>query len=129
MQQIILIVHLVLAGFLVLLILLQQGKGADAGAAFGAGASGTVFGSRGTGNFLSRTTAILALLFFCSSSYLAYFAARGVTNKSIVETFSEEQAEIPSLSPSVDAPVAPVNKEVPALPDQVNPEPTDEGGN
>ena len=103
MQQIILVIHLVLAFFLVLLILLQQGKGADAGAAFGAGASGTVFGSRGTGNFLSRSTAILAVLFFCSSSYLAYFAARGITNKSIVETLSGEQTEIPSLSPALDA--------------------------
>ncbi len=127
MQQIILIVHLILAFFLVLMILLQQGKGADAGAAFGAGASGTVFGSRGTGNFLSRTTAILAVLFFCSSSYLAYFAARGVANKSIVEQLSGEQTEIPSLSPPSDAPVLPTNEEVPTLP-QVEPDTTDEEG-
>ena len=129
MQQIILIIHLVLAFFLVLMILLQQGKGADAGAAFGAGASGTVFGSRGTGNFLSRTTAILAVLFFCTSSYLAYFAARGVTNKSIVETLAGDETELPSLSPTSDTPIAPTNDELPALPEDVEPETTDEGGN
>ncbi len=129
MQQIILIIHLVLAFFLVLMILLQQGKGADAGAAFGAGASGTVFGSRGTGNFLSRTTAILALLFFCTSSYLAYFAARGITSKSIVETLAGEEAEIPSLSPAVDTPVVPTNDEVPSLPEETTPETGDDEGN
>ncbi len=128
MQQIILIIHLVLAFFLVLMILLQQGKGADAGAAFGAGASGTVFGSRGTGNFLSRTTAVLAVLFFCTSSYLAYFAARGVASKSIVETLAGEQAEIPSLSPTGDTPVAPGSEELPALPEEVEPPTIDNEG-
>lgn len=60
MQVAILMVHVVIAVALVVLILLQQGKGAEAGAAFGGGASQTVFGSRGSGNFLSRTTGILA---------------------------------------------------------------------
>ena len=65
MQVAILMVHVVIAVALVVLILLQQGKGAEAGAAFGGGASQTVFGSRGSGNFLSRTTGILAAGFFC----------------------------------------------------------------
>jgi len=63
-------VHVVIAIALVVLILLQQGKGADAGAAFGGGASQTVFGSRGSGNFLSRFTAILAAGFFVTSMAL-----------------------------------------------------------
>ena len=71
MQVAILMVHVVIAVALVVLILLQQGKGAEAGAAFGGGASQTVFGSRGSGNFLSRTTGILAAGFFVTSMALA----------------------------------------------------------
>jgi preprotein translocase subunit SecG len=129
MQSIILTIHLLLALVLVVTILIQHGKGADAGAAFGAGASGTVFGSRGTGNFLSRTTAVLAVLFFCTSSYLAYFAARDDAKKSIVETLAGEQAEIPSLSPAGDAPVAPTSEELPALPEEAEPQASDDEGN
>lgn len=76
MQLILTVVHLLLAIGLVALILIQHGKGADAGAAFGSGASATVFGSRGSGSFLSRSTAILATLFFLTSMALAYFAAQ-----------------------------------------------------
>lgn len=74
MQTILTVVHLFLAIGLVGLVLMQHGKGADAGAAFGSGASGTVFGARGAANFLSRTTAILAMLFFITSVALGYFA-------------------------------------------------------
>jgi preprotein translocase subunit SecG len=76
MQLILTILHLVLAIGLIALVLLQHGKGADAGAAFGSGASSTVFGAQGAGSFLSRSTAILATLFFLTSIALAYFAAR-----------------------------------------------------
>jgi len=68
--------HLFLAIGLVGLVLIQHGKGADAGAAFGSGASATVFGARGSGNFLSRSTAVLAALFFLTSMALAYFASQ-----------------------------------------------------
>ena len=74
MESIILIVHVLLALAVIGLVLLQQGKGADAGASFGAGASQTVFGSQGSGNFLTRTTAILATLFFITSFALAVYA-------------------------------------------------------
>jgi|WetSurMetagenome_2_1015567.scaffolds.fasta_scaffold01617_9 preprotein translocase subunit SecG len=67
------VIHVLAALGLIGLVLLQHGKGADAGAAFGSGASSTVFGSRGAGSFLSRTTAILAATFFCTSLVLAYF--------------------------------------------------------
>jgi len=76
MQAILTVVHLLLALGLIGLVLLQHGKGADAGAAFGSGASATVFGARGSGSFLTRSTAILATAFFLTSMVLAYFAAR-----------------------------------------------------
>ena len=74
MQSVLVVVHLFLAIGLVGLILIQHGKGADMGAAFGSGASASVFGARGASNFLSRTTGILAALFFVTSLALAYFA-------------------------------------------------------
>ncbi|WP_136249086.1 preprotein translocase subunit SecG [Halomonas borealis] len=76
MQVAILMIHVAIAIALVVLILLQQGKGADAGASFGGGASQTVFGASGSGNFLSRATGLLAAAFFVTSLTLAYFASR-----------------------------------------------------
>jgi preprotein translocase subunit SecG len=63
-ERIILMGHLAIAALIIALVLLQRGKGAEAGTGFGAGASGTVFGSRGSSNFFSRSTAVLAFLFF-----------------------------------------------------------------
>lgn len=74
METLIVIAHVIIAVALVGLVLIQQGKGADAGAAFGGGASQTVFGSQGSGNFLTRVTSILALVFFLTSFSLAIFA-------------------------------------------------------
>ncbi len=74
-QTLLVAVHLVVAAALVGFILLQHGKGADMGAAFGSGASGSLFGAAGSANFLSRTTAILATAFFLSSLGLTYFGA------------------------------------------------------
>jgi preprotein translocase subunit SecG len=76
MQLFLTILHLLLALGLIGLILIQHGKGADAGAAFGSGASATVFGARGSGSFLTRVTAIMATLFFLTSMALAYYAAQ-----------------------------------------------------
>ena len=73
--QIILVVHVLLALGLVGLILIQHGKGADAGAAFGSGAAGSVFGARGAHSFLYKLTAVLAIGFFVTSISLAYFAS------------------------------------------------------
>ena len=64
--------HVIIAVLIIALILIQKGKGADMGSAFGAGASGTIFGAKGSANFLSRTTAILATIFFITSLTLAY---------------------------------------------------------
>jgi len=74
MEKVVLVVHLLTAFAIIGMILLQQGKGADAGASFGAGASQTLFGSGGTWNFFSKTTAILATLFFATSFGLAVIA-------------------------------------------------------
>lgn len=76
MQLLLTVLHLGLAVALVGLILIQHGRGADAGAAFGSGASATVFGAQGSGSFLTRSTAILAAMFFLTSIALAYFAAQ-----------------------------------------------------
>jgi preprotein translocase subunit SecG len=71
---VVLIVHVLTALAIIGLVLLQHGKGADVGAAFGSGASGSLFGATGSANFLSRTTAVLAVVFFLSSLGLAYIA-------------------------------------------------------
>ena len=79
MQSGVLIGHTLVAVLIIVLVLLQRGKGADAGAAFGAGASGTVFGARGSSNFFSRATAVLATVFFASSLTLAYMSSQRST--------------------------------------------------
>lgn len=73
METLVWIVHIVVALAVIVLVLLQQGKGADMGAAFGSGSAGSLFGSSGSANFLSRSTAVLATLFFLTSLGLAYF--------------------------------------------------------
>jgi len=101
------IVHLFLAVGIIGLVLIQRGKGADAGAGFGAGASGTVFGARGSANFLSRTTAIFAGLFFVTSLTLAYFSNRGPVAADI--SVIDKDVATSSSSSSVVAPVLPTS--------------------
>ena len=92
-----LVVHVLVAVALVGLILLQHGKGADAGAAFGSGASSTVFGSSGSSNFLSKTTAVLAALFFVLSMTLGYMAANRSQPTSIADGIESNTTQ--SLDP------------------------------
>ena len=96
MEQIILVVHVLAALAIIGLILVQQGKGADMGASFGAGASQTLFGSDGSGNVLTRATAILATLFFVTSLSLAYVAKqRSVVGEDIIDVpVLEESREV-----------------------------------
>ncbi len=112
MESIVLIVHVVLAVALVALVLLQQGKGAEAGAAFGSGASQTMFGSQGTGSFLGRVTAIIAAGIFATSFGLAVFAkqkAESIADQGIPTAVVQESrqgvVEAPVLdeSPTLDA--------------------------
>jgi len=93
LNNILLVFHVMIAVAIVGLILIQQGKGADAGAAFGSGASGTVFGSRGSASFLSRATAVLATLFFITSLSLAYLASSGAKSGSVVDNVKTEQTQ------------------------------------
>jgi preprotein translocase subunit SecG len=90
-----LVFHMLFAIGIVGLVLVQRGKGADAGAGFGAGASGTVFGARGSGSFLSRATAILATLFFATSLGLAYIGSRPATQSSVMDTMPAAKVEVP----------------------------------
>ena len=109
MEQIILIFHFVVAIGLIALILLQQGKGAEAGASFGSGASQTVFGSGGGWNFFSKMTAILSTIFFVTSVSLALVAK----NKTVVDedllpelltipTEAVRETDIPALKTARD---------------------------
>ena len=75
MHTLVMVLHILAGLSIVVLVLLQHGKGADMGAAFGSGSAGSLFGSAGAANFLSRTTAILAAVFFASSLALTYFSA------------------------------------------------------
>ncbi len=103
LQTVVLIAHTVIALAIIALVLLQRGKGADAGAAFGAGASGTVFGARGSASFFSRTTAVLATAFFISSLALAYMSSqRATAPESLLQNApAVEQEEVEAL-PEVD---------------------------
>jgi len=95
--------HVLIAAAIVGLVLLQRGKGADAGAGFGAGASGTVFGARGSASFLSRMTATLAALFFASSLTLAYLGGRRPeAPKSVIDRVTVPQTQ--TQAPPVNAP-------------------------
>lgn len=97
MEKIILAVHVLTALAIIALILLQQGKGAEAGASFGAGASQTVFGSAGGGNFFTRATALLAAVFFVTSFGLAVVAKQQATS-GLVDGIPvvDEAADIPA---------------------------------
>ena len=92
-NSLLLVFHVITAILIVVLILLQKGKGADMGSAFGAGASGTVFGSKGSANFLSRTTAVLATVFFITSLTLAYLNKGTVQTNSILDSVNTIETE------------------------------------
>jgi preprotein translocase subunit SecG len=115
----ILAVHVLLALMIIGLVLLQRGKGAEAGAGFGSGASGTVFGARGTSTLFSKLTAVFAALFFVTSLSLAYLGTRGGTAPtSVLERAAQAATSAPAATtapqpapaPAAPAPAAPVNK-------------------
>jgi len=128
-QTTLLISHTLIALIIIVLVLMQRGKGADAGAAFGSGASGTVFGSRGTSSFFSRATAILATVFFATSLSLAYMSSQrseGPTSlledAPVLEVEEATPAEtnddsaLPELPASTDEPADADADNLPALP-------------
>ena len=103
LETVIIIVHLVVAIGVVGFVLIQQGKGADAGASFGGGGAATVFGASGSGNFLTRLTAVLTALFFITSLSLAVFAKKQTTDAyslKSVQTTSSAPAQSTETSPA-----------------------------
>lgn len=123
METIVLIIHVLLAAAVIALILLQQGKGAEAGASFGAGASQTVFGSSGSGNFLSRMTGVVAAGIFATSFVLAVYAKNkaesigdaGIPAAEVIESkaaeVAPEQPRLPALEEA--KPAAPADADIP----------------
>jgi len=103
-ETIILLVHVLVAAGLCLFVLLQHGKGADMGAAFGSGASGSLFGASGSANFLSRTTAVLATVFFLTSLGLTWFYGHKPRAVSVMDTHQVEQPAVPAAPPAGSAP-------------------------
>ncbi len=96
--SLVLTVHILVALSIIGLVLMQHGKGADMGAAFGSGASGSLFGATGSANFLSRTTGILAAVFFLTSLTLAYVASSKVktTGSVMQETVQSQTVPVPA---------------------------------
>ncbi len=122
LQTALLIMHIVVAVAICAFVLLQHGKGADMGAAFGSGSSGSLFGSAGSANFLSRTTAVLAAVFFASSLGLTWFAtsqgpSSGVMQQGVMEKMAPKVSDVPAAPGAlpVPAPAADPSK-VPAPP-------------
>jgi preprotein translocase subunit SecG len=118
----ILAVHVLLAFMIVLLVLLQRGKGAEAGAGFGSGASGTVFGARGTSTLFSRLTAVFAALFFATSLTLAYVGVRPSSEPTTVLERAAAAAAAPAPATTVTPAPAPVSQS-PAAPPASTPTP------
>jgi preprotein translocase subunit SecG len=128
LYQVIIVFHILLGLSIIGLVLMQQGKGADAGAAFGSGSSGSVFGAQGSASFLSRTTAVFATLFFLTSLGLAVYSGFHTKKADLIDAISAEpavQQDVPLSQPkavsqdvpSVKAPEAKLPEEaVPAAP-------------
>ena len=107
-------VHVVVAAALIGFVLLQHGKGADMGAAFGSGSSGSLFGAAGSANFLSRTTAILATAFFLSSLGLTYFGATRAGPTDVMKQGAPHTAPVPA--PKETKPTDVPQSSAPAMP-------------
>jgi preprotein translocase subunit SecG len=106
----VLLIHILAAIGVIGLVLVQHGKGADMGAAFGSGASGSLFGATGSANFLSRTTAVLAAVFFVTSLSLAYIASSKpqTTGSVMQDTVESQPVSAPPAAPA-DKPASPVD--------------------
>ncbi|GAC31495.1 preprotein translocase subunit SecG [Paraglaciecola polaris] len=112
--EVLIVVYLIVAIMLIGFVLVQQGKGADMGASFGSGGSNTVFGSSGSGNFLTRTTAILATLFFVISLILGNQTA---DKEKAVDDW--QNIEVPVLDEPAQSTTAPVESDVPVTTSEV----------
>ncbi len=106
MEIAVLVIHVLAALGIVGLVLLQHGKGADVGAAFGGGASGSLFGAAGSANFLSRATAILAVVFFLTSLGLTYLSARKTEQKGVMANQPAQTQSLPAQIPAQNPPAS-----------------------
>lgn len=107
MELLILVLHAIAALSIIGLVLLQHGKGADVGAAFGSGASGSLFGASGSANFLSRATAIMAVVFFVTSMGLTWFSSQKTSDRGVMAAPSAPSKSVPSDIPAPSAPASP----------------------
>ena len=106
LEAVVLVLHMLVAAAICGFVLLQHGKGADMGAAFGSGSSGSLFGAAGSANFLSRTTAILVAVFFASSLGLTWFATThgapsGVMQQGVMEKMAPKLSDVPAAPGAV----------------------------
>ena len=121
METLVLIIHVLASIGVIGMVLLQHGKGADMGAAFGSGASGSLFGVSGSSNFMSRATAIFVTIFFATSLTLAYFSSHDAGRTSVIKLQDAampapvKAADLPgaAVKPAQPAPAEPSAKDVP----------------
>jgi preprotein translocase subunit SecG len=115
MEKFVLVIHVLAALGVIGLVLLQHGKGADMGASFGSGASGSLFGVSGSANFMSRATAIFVVIFFSTSLTLAYMASHKESGGSVVKANAASVIDTTKVVPTESAPLAtPTTQETPA---------------
>lgn len=118
MTTLLVFLHILVCFALIIIVLLQAGKGASIGASFGAGASGTVFGAAGAGSFLGKMTGAAAIIFMLTSLTLSYFAGRPGAGSIMPEVVVPTQQTMPfgdqALPPAPSAPVGPAEEAAPA---------------
>ena len=113
MHTVVIVLHVLAAVAIVVLVLLQHGKGADMGAAFGSGSAGSLFGSSGAANFLSRSTGVLAAVFFVTSLGLTLLSASPSRSGGVTQSIKTDSGK-PASQPAVPAPSAPAPSGDPA---------------
>jgi len=113
MEKLVLVVHVLAAIGVIGLVLLQHGKGADMGASFGSGASGSLFGVSGSSNFMSRATAGFVIVFFTTSLTLAYMASNKAGDVSVVKSHAAKTVDADKATPAAVKPEAPAAEVVP----------------
>ncbi len=114
MENLVTIIHVLAAAGVIGLVLLQHGKGADMGAAFGSGASGSLFGVSGSSNFMSKATAICVTVFFATSLTLAYMASHRTGNGSVVKAVvNTQEVKSEAVKPAETTPSGNAAKDIP----------------
>ena len=113
METLVWVVHLITAIVLVGLVLMQHGKGADMGAAFGTGSAGSLFGSSGSANFLSRSTAVAATLFFVTSLLLTYIYSHPAQQQGVMDKIDAAAAKSAPVAPVINPADSSKSKEIP----------------